>query len=410
MKVLFVTEYFRPETNAAAVRVYERARCWVSLGHQVTIVTGVPNFPQGRIHPGYSNYWRQEEELDGIRIVRVKTFVHPNRGRLLRILDQASFLPTAMFEAIRNPVYDVIVASSPTLFSALAAAIAGWTRKKPFVLEIGDLVASSVDAVGVFRGGLVMWVLRGLERFLYRRAQKIIVQTNSMKNAVVSCGISSDSISVISNGVNVSRFSGVDYKSRSEYPMREFVVGYIGTFGMAHQLDRLVDAAEILKACKYIKFSFLGDGSDRERLERMVRDKGLENVLIHGPVSYEAVPGAWGSVDVAVVSLRSHSTFETVIPSKIFEAMASGVPLIVAAPKGEATQLVETLGIGTVANSEPAQLASTILSLSKSRELLRAQSARALREAQRFDHSVLAGRYAEVLYGVIQDWNTSDAQ
>lgn len=396
MKILFLSEYFPPETNAAATRVFERARIWVEMGHQVSVITCAPNFPQGVLHAGYRNRWRQEEERDGVRVVRVKTFIHANRGRFRRILDQASFFPLALLSALRADRPDVVIATSPTLFAALAACTAARIRRLPFLLEIGDLASASIGAVGAVRKGMLMRSIEWLEERLYRHATAIVVQTPSMMREVVAAHASSEKISVISNGVDTARFSGLP--NRIGHNDSNFTVGYIGTMGMAHGLQHFLLAAQMLQDYPHIQFKLTGDGAERAALESQARNNGLDNVHFSGPLPTDLVPSAWSELDLAFVSLRNEPAFQTVVPSKMFEAMASGVPILLAAPKGEASALVEKHGVGTWIEPEnSARLAQVVRQLSEDRTVLHERAQNCRHAVQQYDRRVLAEKYLRVL-------------
>lgn len=411
MRILFVSDYFPPEPNAAATRVHEHVRRWAAAGHEVVVVSSVPNFPQGRLYPGYRNLWSQMEEMDGVRVVRVKTFVHPNRGRWRRILDQASFLPTASLAVFREAKPDVILASSPTLFAALAAAIAARLRRVPFVLEIGDLASASISAVGVMRKGLMLRTVEWLEHFVYRSAARIVVQTPSMKQAVLVSGTPPENVSEISNGVDMQRFGGIPGKhdKAGADGSDTFVAGYIGTIGMAHGLGSVLEAAEKLRDNPRIRFLLVGDGAERPVLEEAAEERGLDNVVFDGPYPHKDIPGLWATLDIALVCLRDHPTFRTVVPSKIFEAMATGVPLLLAAPKGEATALVARFGTGTIIPPEdPDALAEGVLRLCDDSASLVEQSRNSRLAARNFDRDGQAARYLELLDEVVSAWKRPD--
>ena len=149
MKILFLTENFPPETNAAANRVYERATFWAAWGHDVTVITSAPNFPKGVLHDGYENKWYQTETLGGIKVVRVKTYITANAGILLRTLDFLSFMVTGFFASLAQKRPDIVVATSPQFFTAIAGWLVGVFRRRPFVLELGDIWPASIVAVVV---------------------------------------------------------------------------------------------------------------------------------------------------------------------------------------------------------------------------------------------------------------------
>lgn len=411
LQIAFLTEYFPPETNAAASRVFERARLWAGQGHDVTVITTVPNFPEGRIHPDYRNRWRQEEVRDAVRVVRVKSFVHPNRGRIRRTLDQASFMPGALLAALRLVRPDVVVATSPTLFAASSACLTGIARRIPFVLEVGDLGSASIHAVGAVRARRLLGAVERLEAFLCRRAARVIVQTSRMKQAVVDAGwAEEEKVAVITNGVDVDRFRDVAEAYTPHRRTGRFVVGYIGTIGLAHGLDVVLEAAAHLSDST-IEFHLVGTGAARAGLETAARNRGLTNVHFGGPYPRHRITEAWASVNLALVSLKDHPTFSTVVPSKIFEAMACGVPVLLAAPEGEAAALVRRHDIGTVIppGDAPA-LVDAVKRLAADPDRLHRQSENARRAVVQYDRPAQAAEYLGVLRAALHASDASRAR
>ncbi|MSO54312.1 MAG: glycosyltransferase WbuB, partial [Rhodospirillales bacterium] len=199
MRILFLADNFPPETNAAATRVYERACYWASWGHDVTVITCAPNFPRGKLLDGYDNCWHQVETISGIRIVRVKTFITKNEGVVLRSLDFLSFFITGTLSALAERRPDVVVATSPQFFVAVAGWIIGAIRKIPFVFELGDLWPASISAVGAIHQNIALRWLERFELFLYQQSACIISLTHSFKMNLVSRGTSGDKIAVIIN-------------------------------------------------------------------------------------------------------------------------------------------------------------------------------------------------------------------
>jgi colanic acid biosynthesis glycosyl transferase WcaI len=370
MHILFLTENFPPERNAPASRVYERACYWVRWGHKVTVITSAPNFPEGRVHPGYRNRWYQVEERDGIRVVRVKTFVAANEGVVLRTLDFLTFMTMGFVGGVVQERPDVVVATSPQFF----AAVAGWAlsavKRRPFVFELSDLWPASITAVGAMRENLGLRMIERLELFLYRRAAKVVALTRSFKSDLVSRGIPADKVAVVINGVDMSRYAPQPRNSQLAREIgleNHFVVGYIGTHGMAHALERVLDAADLLRTVPAVRFLFVGSGAARDRLVSEAARRGLSNVVLVPAQPKEMMPSYWSICDLALVHLKDTPLFRTVIPSKIFEAMAMGRPIVLAAPDGEAADIVRGTGAGVVLPPEdPSALAEAVKSLSES--------------------------------------------
>ncbi len=278
MRILFLSDNFPPEGNAPATRLYEHAVRWVRGGHEVTVVTCAPNFPEGRLFDGYRNAWRQVEQMDGIRVVRVKTYITANEGFLRRTLDYLSFMVMGFVMALFERRPDVVVATSPQFFTAIAGWALSVAKWRPFVFELRDLWPASIVAVGAMRKTLVIRLLERLELFLYRRADAIVSVTESFRRDLVARGIDGGKIHVVVNGVDLEK-----YRSQPRSPELEaelglrgkFVAGYIGTHGMAHALDKVVEAAALLADRDDIRFLFVGGGADRARVERMVAERGL---------------------------------------------------------------------------------------------------------------------------------------
>ncbi|MEM1359940.1 MAG: glycosyltransferase family 4 protein, partial [Bacteroidota bacterium] len=207
MRLLFLTDNFPPEVNAPATRTYEHCQEWIARGVAVTVITCAPNFPQGKVYAGYRNRFWQEEYIDGIKVIRVWSYVAANAGFLRRILDYASFGIMAFLASLFVKT-DLIVATSPQFFTAVGGYLAGLFKGKPWVMEVRDLWPESIRAVGAIQGKeKLLNQLEKVELFLYRKATAIVVVTNAFERNLVRRGIDSGKISVITNGVLTENFS-----------------------------------------------------------------------------------------------------------------------------------------------------------------------------------------------------------
>jgi colanic acid biosynthesis glycosyl transferase WcaI len=388
MRILFFTENFPPERNAAASRVYERACYWVKWGHKVTVITSAPNFPEGKVHDGYRNRWYQVEDRDGIRVIRVKTLIAANEGVFLRTLDFLSFMLMGFLGALVQEQPDVVVATSPQFFAAVGGCALATARRRPFVFELSDLWPASITAVGAMRDNAALRMVERLELFMYRRAAKVVALTKAFKTDLVSRGIAADKIAVVINGVDLSRYTPQPRDPRLARELgleNRFVVGYIGTHGMAHALERVLDAAESLRDLQGVRFLFVGSGAAREALVSEASRRGLSNVLMVAAQPKETMPAYWSLCDLALVHLKDTPLFRTVIPSKIFEAMAMGRPILLAAPDGEAAEIVRNSGSGVaLAPEDPRALAGAIRALYHSPDEVAGLGERALAAAGLF--------------------------
>ncbi|MFH0910633.1 MAG: glycosyltransferase family 4 protein [Planctomycetota bacterium] len=401
MRILFLTENFYPEMNASATRVYERAWYWVRWGHEVTVVTTAPNFPMGRVFPGYENRWRQVETLDGIRVVRVKTYMSPNKGTVRRTLDFSSFLFMGLAGALGEGKPDVVAATSPQFFAAVAGWLASIFKNRPFVFELGDLWPASISAVGAMQENTLLRCMERLELFLYRRSAAIVALTDAFQKNLVQRGIPPEKIKVVRNGVDLPRYSP---RPRNASLAREwgiddrFTVGYLGTLGMAHALEKVLDAAELLKNHEDIRFLFVGPGAARDGLVAESQARRLGNVIFIPPQPKENMPEYWSLCDAALVHLKDSPVFASVIPSKIFEAMGMGKPILLAAPQGEASQIVEGEEAGLCLPPEdPNALAQAVLRLKEDAGLHRRLSQASLAAAPKYTREKQARDMLSVL-------------
>jgi glycosyltransferase involved in cell wall biosynthesis len=368
MKILFFVDNFPPEVNAAASRVYERAALWVKDGHEVTVITSAPNFPQGSVHDGYRNRLRQVEILDGIRVVRVWTFIAANEGIFLRILDFLSYMVTSFIFAFAEKRPDLITASSPQFFCAVGAWAHARLRRLPFVFELSDLWPASIMAVGAMRKSFLMRTFEKLELFLYRHSDRVIALTRDFKRDLIARGIAQEKIDVVRNGVDLSRYAPRPRDAAQSAGLGlegKFVMGYLGTHGVAHALSNLLDAAALLKGrAPQAHFLFVGDGAERKGLLARLEAENLPNVTMIGPRPKAEMPSWWSQLDMALISLKKQDLFSGVIPSKIFEAMGMGIPLLFVGPSGEGSEILveEDCGI-VVPPQDPEALARAVEAL-----------------------------------------------
>ncbi len=402
MHILFLTDNFPPEVNAPAGRTFEHCRAWVKAGHRVTVVTGAPNFPQGKIYPGYRNRLWQREEMDGVRVVRVWTYVTANEGFVKRILDYLSFMVAGFLAAlfIRKP--DIVIGTSPQFFTACAAWGVGKVKRIPFVFELRDLWPESIKAVGAMDDSAAIRFFEKVELFLYRQAARIVTVTGSFKRILAQRGIGPAKIEIITNGVDLARFQpqSKDPELVARYGLEgKFVAGYIGTHGMAHALETILEAAERLQVAGEdgFRFIFLGHGARKQALVEKAREMGLTNVLFIDSVAKEEVPRYWSLLDVSVIHLKKTDLFTTVIPSKMFECMGMGIPILHGV-KGESAEIVEREGAGLVFEPEnAAELCARLRLLHNDRDLFAKIRSDTLAAAKNYDRSVLAGRMLGIL-------------
>jgi len=367
MHILFLSDNFPPEGNAPATRLYEHAIRWVKEGHLVTVITCAPNFPEGKLFKGYRNHWRHVEDMDGIKVVRMKTYITANEGFVKRTLDYLSFMFMGFIGGLFEKRPDIIVATSPQFFCALGGLALSIVKRRPFVFELRDLWPASIIAVGAMRRTIFIRLLERIELFMYHHSSAIISVTESFRKDLITRGIPEEKIHVVINGVDLARYSPrpKDQAWANTFGIRaRFIAGYIGTHGLAHALPKVLKAAEILRHRTDIAFFFAGSGTQRAMVEQTVASKNLTNVCLIPRQPKEMMPILWSLCDIAIVPLRNAPIFETVIPSKIFESMGMGVPILISLPAGEATEIIRTTGAGiSVPPEDPIAMASAIEAL-----------------------------------------------
>jgi len=402
MKVLFLSHYFPPEVNAPASRTYEHCREWVRNGHQVTVVTCAPNHPRGVVYPGYRNRLWQRETRDGIDVVRVGTYISANEGFARRSLGYLSFLFACACVAPFLPRADVLVTTSPQFFNGLAGYPVRLIKRIPWVLEIRDLWPESVLAVGAVRNRLLIRLLSALELFAYRSCDHIVPVTEAFRRYIAGRGIAAEKISVVRNGVDLGFYHGQEADAqalRAQLGLQgKFVVSYVGTHGMAHGLETVLEAAVRLREHPQIAFLLVGDGAERRRLLALRDQLGLTNVTMLDQQPKQRMPEIWALSDASLVLLRKLPLFETVIPSKIFESMAMRKPIILGV-SGEACDIVNEAQAGLAIEPEnAASLAAAARRLAEDPALTRQLGDNGRRHVTaHFDRRLLARRFESVL-------------
>lgn len=401
MRILFLSDNFRPESNAPAARLYEHALRWVMAGHDVSVITCAPNFPEGKVYPGYRNKWYRVEWIEGIRVVRVKSFITANEGFLLRTLDYVSFMFTSFVAGLFERRPHILVATSPQFFCAVGGWALSAVRRLPFVFELRDLWPASIEAVGAVRASRVLRMLEKVELFLYRRADAIVAVTESFRTDLIRREIDGEKIHVVMNGVDMEQFAPrpVDPELSATYGTAgKFVVGYLGTHGLAHNLPNVLEAVALLRERSDIVFLFAGSGADRKRVEEIVEERKLINVRLIPRQPKEMMPRLWSLCDLTLVPLRNSPVFSTVIPSKIFESMGMGVPILMSVPAGEAVDIVLAANAGVaVPPEDPAATAGEIARLADDRSALARLKSAATQAAGRYSRTAQADRMLAVL-------------
>ena len=398
MRILFFSHYFPPEGNAPASRTFDHCTRWAAAGHEVTVVTCAPNHPRGRLYPGYRNRPRQVEYMEGVRVVRVMTYLAANEGAWRRTANYLSYLAAAVPAGLLEPRPDVVIATSPQFFCGWAGVLASRLRRRPFLLEIRDLWPESIAAVDAMRSRTALRLLEKLERGMYRAARHIVTVGDGYRARLIERGVEPQRISVVMNGVDRTRFfpreADRDLAGRLGVAGR-FVVTYCGTIGMAHGLEVVLRAGRLLieRGRRDVVFLLAGDGARHRELRDAAARSGLDNVIFAGRLDTGIIPEVLSLSDACLVHLRSSPTFTSVMPSKIFEAAAMARPVILGVD-GFARTFVENAGCGVYVEPEDERgLVEAILRLAADAALRERLGRAGLDLAGACDRDRLAERY-----------------
>ena len=406
MKILFLTHYYTPEGNAPASRVSALAERWTEAGHEVTVLTCAPNVPDGIVYPGYRNRRKQIECINGVKVVRVWTYIAPNKGTVRRIANYVSYMFSAFLCGLGMKRPDVMIATSPQFFCGWAGVLLHWFRHFPFVLEIRDIWPESMVAVDAGLPGPLLKFIGVMEKRMYRSAQHIVTVGQGYVNKLQERGVPEAKISVIMNGVDKKLFfpRPANEDLLAEHGLNgKFVCSYIGTIGMACGLKTALDAAELLKqrGNDKIRILLVGDGAQREALQREAVERKLDNVIFTGRRPKNEMPDWIALSDVTLVHLKKNALFTTVMPSKIFESAGCARPIIIGVD-GFAKQLVMEAEAGIAMEPENAEQLVTILEkLSVNPELCQKLGQNAYENiSSKYDRDLQAKEYLKILEGV----------
>jgi glycosyltransferase involved in cell wall biosynthesis len=403
MKILFLTDNFPPEVNAPATRTIEHCREWIAQGAEITVLTCFPNYPQGKVYDGYKNKLYQVEYIDGIKVIRLWSYMTANEGFVKRILDYISFAFMAFWAGLFKPC-DVIVATSPQFFTAVAGGALGLFKRKPWVFELRDLWPESIRAVSAMKANRALDWLEKLELLLYRKSSMVIAVTNAFKTNLINRGIKAEKIEVITNGSNLDLFRA---RPKNEAILKElglqnkFIFAYIGTHGLAHNLDFIVNCAQKIEN-PAIHFLFIGDGATKKSIMEIAKNLNLKNVTFCPPISKDLIPEYISISDVALVPLRKSDTFKTVIPSKIFESACMLKPILLGV-EGQALEIINEHNAGIAFEPEnEAEYVTQVLRIYNDKELYKTIQNGCQQLSLAYDRKKLATQMLGLLKSIVK--------
>jgi len=403
MRIGILTQYYPPEIGAPQARLSNLARRLKERGHDVIVLTAMPNYPRGRIYDGYGGLFRAETQAE---IPILRTFIYPTQsaGILRRLLNYFSFVASSLVVGlVKLPRLDYLLTESPPLFLGIAGYILSRVKRAQWIFNVSDLWPESALRLGVIKEGLAARLASSLEAFCYRKAWLVTTQTRGMQSDILR-RFPKIRTYHLSNGVNTSVFA----PGRGSKEARERLIGrradgdghcvavYAGLHGLAQGLDQILLAAKKLSNNVKLVFAFVGDGPEKQALVRQSRELDLENVRFLEAASRGEVPELLASADIALVPLKL--ALPGAAPSKLYEAMGAGLPIVLVAG-GEAAEIVSQARAGVVVPyGDTASLAAALKDLA-SDTVTRRRLGKAGRRAalERFDSDTITASFAEYL-------------
>ncbi len=398
MKILIHTQYYPPEMGAPQARLSDLARRLKNFGHEVSILTAFPNYPSGKIFAGYSGYYK-EETIDGIKVMRAWVYPSASSGFVRRLICYFSFCLSSFLAGIlKAGPYDIIITESPPIFLGISGWLIAKAKKARWIMNVSDLWPQSAKYVGMFdEKSLAYKLLDGLAKFLYKRAWLITGQSLGIIKEIKDIAENTD-VFHLTNGVDPEKFSPekANENIRKKY-LRKGETGFVyaGLHGIFQGLDQIVYAAK--KVEKYpVRFILIGDGPVKQDLVKLAKDSGLSNTDFYHPLPHSKMAELLASMDVAIITLKS--PIKGAVPSKIYEAMGAGIPVLLVA-SGEPAQIIQETKTGLVAApGDIKDIVKKIIMLLKDEKLCKELGNNGRKAAlTRFDRNIIAEKFEKVL-------------
>ncbi|MCI8516045.1 MAG: glycosyltransferase family 4 protein [Hungatella sp.] len=348
MKILYFSQFYTPESIAPSFRATEHSKIWSKMGHDVTVFTGYPNYPSGRIFEGYIPKLMSKESIDGVNVIRSKLVAVPNTSVIKRLENALSYFFFGLFNIIFNKrkigkEFDVVLGTSGVVFNALLAQIYSFFYRIPFIFEIRDITYVQMQATGKRKDSLAVKGMKMLELFLCKKASKIVVVTNGFKKSLILDGVQEEKIEVITNGVDVKPLKNVP-NSREK-----FVLSYFGTLGISQDIVNTFAYGKVIAdLTDDFEYLIIGEGAQRKEAEE--QSEKSENFFIHllPGMSAENLEPYYCHTQMSVITLRKSENFKHTIPSKLFQIMGRGIAVLFIGPDGEAADIIRKYHAGIV--------------------------------------------------------------
>ena len=394
MKILYVTQYFYPEICATTNRALANVRLFADKGHDVTVLTEMPNHPKGIIFPKYRKKIFVKEIYENFKILRVWVFTSKRKNFLTRILFYTSFMFTGIFFALLNwKKYDIVYVTSPPLFvGPIGLFLKKIFPKTKFVFEVRDVWPDVAVEIGELKNPKIIKLSHHIASKAYLCADKIICVTQSFKKRLLNKGISENKISVHYNGSDL-QFKKIQKKQElvKKYKLEnKFVVLYAGNLGLAQNIETILFAAKILEK-ENIIFLLIGSGPKETELKNIVKKENIKNVLFLGEIQKEQMNRFFALADCGIIPLKNSNIFRETIPSKLFDYMSAELPIILGV-EGEAKKILEKSQAGVYYEPDNfKQLAEKIIFLKTNKKMLKEMSSKGREFVEKnFNRTIIA--------------------
>ena len=368
---LILTQYYPPEIGAPQIRLRSVARELQRHGIEINVLTAMPNYPVGRIFPGYERRWKMTETLGGVAVTRTWVYAGTGKAAPIRLANYLSFTFTALLTALTGPRPDLMFVESQPLSLGLIAVLMKWLRKVPYVYNVPDLQVDVARQMGFMKNSLFLRLALTLENFFLRQSWKVSTVTHRFIEHFKSRGLPERQITFLPNGADTDFLKpcapSQQLLDRWGLPGKKIFL-YVGTHAYYHGLETLIEAACLLRENSGIAFLLIGNGPERARLKSMCIDRKLDSVIF-GDSPYEEMDLLYSIAYASVATLRNIEVAQQMRLSKIFPSLSCGVPVVYSG-LGEAAELIGSSNCGVVVEPENPQLLSdAILRLASTPDL-----------------------------------------
>lgn len=366
MRLIILTQYYPPEIGAPQRRLSDLAERFVQAGHSVTVLTAMPNYPQGRIHDGYGGLMRREQ-MNGVEVIRTAIYPTQKASFIHRLTNYFSFvISSALLGIFLLRKADYLMVESPPLFLGISGIWLSWIKHARLIFNVSDLWPESAVQLGLVRkASLAHRLSAWLESWCYRSAWLITGQSRGILSDIVE-RFPQKTTYRLSNGVDIEKFGGQYFSDDLRQQLRgtgKCIAVYAGLHGLAQGLDQLMQAADALRNEADLRIVLVGDGPEKQTLVQNAQDRNLRNLEFRDPIPAGDVPHLLATADIILITLKSY--IPGAVPSKLYEAMASGKPIVLVA-EGEPATILQQHNAGLVVH--PGDITSLVESLRQLRD------------------------------------------